>query len=48
MVIETFPARENVAHDGEKTWMESPFHIRMRPGALAVLVGPDPQGPDAA
>lgn len=48
MVIETFPAHENVAHDGEKTWMDSPFRIRMRPGALAVLVGPDPQGPDGA
>lgn len=38
MVIEATPAHEYIAHDGEKTWMDSPFHIRVRHHALKVLV----------
>lgn len=38
MHIETMPRHEYVAHDGEKTWMDSPFDVRMLHGALAVLV----------
>lgn len=38
LVIETVPARRDVAHDGERTRMTGPFHLRVRPGALRVLV----------
>ncbi|MTH33136.1 diacylglycerol kinase [Paracoccus limosus] len=44
MTLETLPRREYVAHDGEKTWMASPFHVRVRAHDLAVLVpGPRPE-----
>ncbi len=46
--LETLPAHEYVAHDGEKTWMDSPFHIRIRKGALKVLVPRGSDGRDAA
>lgn len=38
MELETLPRHEYVAHDGEKTWMDSPFHVRVRRHDLAVLV----------
>ncbi|KGJ05359.1 diacylglycerol kinase [Paracoccus halophilus] len=38
MRIEAVPAHEYVAHDGEKTWMDSPFEVRVRHDALKVLV----------
>lgn len=46
--IDTVPTREYVAHDGEKTWMDSPFHARVRHNALAILVPTDSGGRDAA
>lgn len=46
--IETVPRHEYVAHDGEKTWMDSPFAIRVRKGALKVLVPAGSGGRDAA
>lgn len=46
--LETMPAHEYVAHDGEKTWMDSPFTIRVRKGALKVLVPGDASGRDSA
>lgn len=46
--IETVPTREYVAHDGEKSWMDSPFQVRVRHGALRVLVPADSGGRDAA
>lgn len=48
MQLETVPAHEYVAHDGEKTWMDSPFRIRMRKGALKVLVPAGAPGRDRA
>ncbi|MFT4015076.1 MAG: diacylglycerol kinase family protein [Paracoccus sp. (in: a-proteobacteria)] len=47
MELETLPRHEYVAHDGEKDWMDSPFHARVRHGALAVLVPADNSGQDA-
>ena len=41
LVIETDKPRQLIAHDGEKTRMESPFHIKVRHGALKVLVPAD-------
>lgn len=38
MLLETLPRHEYVAHDGEKTWMDSPFRVRVRRHDLAVLV----------
>lgn len=38
MQLETLPRHEYVAHDGEKVWMDSPFHVRVRRHDLAVLV----------
>lgn len=46
--LETEPAHEYVAHDGEKTWMDSPFQIRVRKGALKLLVPAESGGRDAA
>ncbi|UXU75512.1 MULTISPECIES: diacylglycerol/lipid kinase family protein [unclassified Paracoccus (in: a-proteobacteria)] len=41
--IETLRSRQYVAHDGEKTWMQSPFDCRVRRRALRVLVpAPEP------
>lgn len=48
IALETLPAHEYVAHDGEKTWMDSPFRIRVRKGALKVLVPAGSGGRDAA
>ncbi|SMO74021.1 diacylglycerol/lipid kinase family protein [Paracoccus laeviglucosivorans] len=48
MELETLPKHEYVAHDGEKTWMDSPFRVRVRHHALAVLVPAESQGRDAA
>ncbi|KRW95770.1 diacylglycerol kinase family protein [Paracoccus sp. MKU1] len=45
--LETVPRHEYVAHDGEKTWMDSPFRIRVRRGALNVLVPAESGGRDA-
>ncbi|WP_288950579.1 diacylglycerol kinase family protein [uncultured Paracoccus sp.] len=45
--IETVPRHEYVAHDGEKTWMDSPFQVRVRHGALKVLVPAESKGQDA-
>ena len=39
--IETDRPRQLIAHDGEKTRMESPFHVQVRQGALRVLVPAD-------
>ena len=41
LVIETDRPRQLIAHDGEKTRMESPFHVRVRHVALKVLVPAD-------
>lgn len=41
LVIETDKSRQLIAHDGEKTRMDSPFHIQVRQGALKVLVPAD-------
>lgn len=38
MMLETVPVHEYVAHDGEKTWMDSPFRCRVLYGGLRVLV----------
>lgn len=38
MTIEARPAHEYMAHDGEKSWMDSPFHVHVRHNALKVLV----------
>ncbi|PZO65591.1 MAG: diacylglycerol kinase [Paracoccus denitrificans] len=38
MVIETTPARQLVAHDGEKTKMRGPFDLQVLKGGLTVLV----------
>lgn len=46
--IETRPKHEYVAHDGEKIWMDSPFSVRVRHGALAVLVAQDSDGREGA
>lgn len=48
MQLETLPKHEYVAHDGEKDWMDSPFQVRVRHHALAVLVPADSIGRDAA
>ncbi|RDW13755.1 diacylglycerol/lipid kinase family protein [Paracoccus thiocyanatus] len=45
--LETVPRHEYVAHDGEKIWMDSPFRIRVRHGALKVLVPAGSGGRDA-
>ncbi|MDF3854673.1 diacylglycerol kinase family protein [Paracoccus sp. P2] len=45
--LETVPRHEYVAHDGEKTWMDSPFRIRVRHDALKVLVPAESGGRDA-
>ena len=47
MEIETVPAHEYVAHDGEKCWMDSPFRVRVRKGGLNVLVPAGSSGRDA-
>lgn len=47
-VIQTRSASELVAHDGEKTRMRGPFHLRVRHGALRVLVPADPASQGAA
>lgn len=47
MQLETLPRHEYVAHDGEKTWMDSPFRVRVRHHDLAVLVPGSDQGPEA-
>ena len=44
MELETVPRHEYVAHDGEKTWMDSPFKVRVRHDDLAVLVPAGNQG----
>ncbi|MDQ1898999.1 diacylglycerol kinase family protein [Paracoccus sp. WLY502] len=41
LTIETDRPQQLVAHDGEKTRMESPFHVQVRQGALKVLVPAD-------
>ncbi|GGF65017.1 diacylglycerol kinase [Paracoccus acridae] len=41
LTIETDRPRQLIAHDGEKTRMESPFHVQVRQGALRVLVPAD-------
>lgn len=41
LVIETGKRRQLIAHDGEKTRMVSPFHLRVRHGDLKVLVPAD-------
>ncbi len=41
LVIETGKRQQLVAHDGEKTRMVSPFHLRVRHGDLRVLVPAD-------
>ncbi len=46
MEIEALPRHEYIAHDGEKCWMDSPFRIRVRAGALRVLVPAADGGPD--
>ncbi|MTH77582.1 diacylglycerol/lipid kinase family protein [Paracoccus aestuariivivens] len=48
MEIETLPRHEYIAHDGEKMWMDSPFSVRVRHRALAVLVPADSAGRDSA
>lgn len=48
MQIRATPAHEYIAHDGEKTWMDSPFHVRVRHHALKVLVPGKPTGQDRA
>ena len=48
MHIKATPAHEYIAHDGEKTWMDSPFHVRVRHHALKVLVPGKPTGQDRA
>lgn len=48
MELETYPRHEYVAHDGEKDWMDSPFHVRVRHHALAVLVPAGSGGRDTA
>ncbi len=48
MVLETRPRHEYVAHDGEKVWMDSPFHVRVLHRDLAVLVPAGSEGRDAA
>lgn len=45
--LETLPKHEYVAHDGEKVWMDAPFHIRVRHHALAVLVPAESVGRDS-
>ncbi len=45
--LETVPRHEYVAHDGEKTWMDSPFRVRVRHEALRVLVPAESAGRDA-
>ena len=41
LVIETDKPRQLIAHDGEKTRMQSPFHVQVVHGALRVLVPAD-------
>ena len=41
LTIETDKPRQLIAHDGEKTRMDSPFHVQVRQGALKVLVPAD-------
>ena len=48
MRIKANPPHEYVAHDGEKTWMDSPFDIRVRRNALKVLVPGGAGGQDKA
>lgn len=48
MQLETVPAHEYVAHDGEKVWMDSPFRVRVRHNDLQVLVAQDSGGRDTA
>ncbi|WP_134724660.1 diacylglycerol/lipid kinase family protein [Paracoccus luteus] len=38
LVIDTMPARRDVAHDGERTRLTGPFRLRVRRGALRVVV----------
>ncbi len=48
MQVTVDPPHEYVAHDGEKTWMDSPFDIRVRRNALRVLVPGGTAGQDRA
>ena len=48
MQVSADPPHEYVAHDGEKTWMDSPFDIRVRRNALRVLVPGGTAGQDRA
>ena len=41
LTIDTGRRQQLIAHDGEKTRMVSPFHLRVRHGALRVLVPAD-------
>jgi len=47
MELETIPQHEYIAHDGEKSWMDSPFRVRVWPEALAILVPEGSGGRDA-
>lgn len=38
LTIETAKRQQLIAHDGEKTRMDSPFHLQVRHGELAVLL----------
>ncbi|OZB15765.1 MAG: hypothetical protein B7X55_09025 [Rhodobacterales bacterium 34-62-10] len=38
IVIETFRSKRLVAWDGEKSWMNDPFHLRMLQNDLTVIV----------
>lgn len=44
LVIETRKRRPLIAHDGEKTRLDSPLDLQVRHGALTVLVPPVPAG----
>lgn len=46
--IQTQPNRRLVAHDGEKTRMTGPFRLRVKPGALNVLVPAATNSPEGA
>ncbi|RCW82892.1 diacylglycerol/lipid kinase family protein [Paracoccus lutimaris] len=48
MRIDAAPAHEYIAHDGEKSWMDSPFEVRVRHDALKVLVPAAGTGQDKA
>lgn len=45
LIIETRPDKRLIARDGEKERMPGPFHLKVRPDALSVVVPlPDPDG----